>query len=365
MLSAACEAAAFFLTEVGIMKKINIRTSHPYDVVIERGAVSKCGELIAEVTSSRKVVIVTDDTVGGLYGETVLTSLRDSGFECDIFTFPHGEQSKCLSNLGDIFDFLCKCNITRSDILIALGGGVVGDITGFAAASFLRGIDFVQIPTTLLAQVDSSVGGKTAVNIKGGKNLVGAFKQPSLVICDSDTLKTLPRETLAEGMGECIKYGMIRDEKLFELMESHTLDTLDEIMDEMVYSCVDIKRSVVENDEFDKGERMLLNFGHTLGHALEAWHNYTDYAHGYGVAAGMCMITDILAPDLSDRLKKCCEAYELPTGTDIPMSELLPFCKIDKKNEAKNINYIVCREIGKGEIVKVPFDEFCRLMEGK
>ncbi|MBR1824014.1 MAG: 3-dehydroquinate synthase [Ruminococcus sp.] len=347
------------------MKKISIKTSHPYEVLIERGAVRKCGELISQVTSSRKAVIVTDDTVGRLYGDIVADSMKKSGFECDIFTFPHGEQSKSLSNLGDIYDFLCKCNITRSDILVALGGGVVGDITGFAAASFLRGIDFVQIPTTLLAQVDSSVGGKTAIDIAGGKNLVGAFKQPILVISDSDTLKTLPRETLAEGMGECIKYGMIRDEKLFELMESHDLDSLDEIMDEMVYKCVDIKRQVVENDELDTGERMILNFGHTLGHAIEAWHHYTDYAHGCGVAAGMCLITDILAPQLSDRLKKCCEAYELPTGTDIPMSELLPFCSKDKKNEAKDINYIICQEVGKCQIVKVPFGEFCRLMEGK
>jgi 3-dehydroquinate synthase len=211
--------------------------------------------------------------------------------------------------------------------------------------------------------VDSSVGGKTAIDIPGGKNLVGAFKQPALVICDSDALKTLPQTILSEGMGECIKYGMIRDEKLFELMESHDIDTVDDIMDEMVYTCVDIKRQVVENDEFDRGERMILNFGHTLGHALEGWHNYTDYAHGAGVAAGMCMITDKLAPQLSERLKKCVSAYKLPTGSDIPMSELLPFCSKDKKNEAKNINYIICKEIGRSEIVKVPFTEFCRLME--
>ena len=346
------------------MKKINVKTSHPYEVLIERGSINRCGELISGVTSSKKAVIVTDDTVGGLYGDTVLDSMRKSGFECDIFTFPHGEQSKSLSNLGNIFDFLCKCNITRSDILIALGGGVVGDTTGFAAASYLRGIDFVQIPTTLLSQVDSSVGGKTAVNIEGGKNLVGAFKQPVLVICDSDVLKTLPRETLADGMAECIKYGMIRDLPLFELIESHNIDNIDEVMDEMVYACIDNKREVVENDEFDKGERMMLNFGHTLGHALEAWHHYSDYTHGMGVSAGMCMITDRLAPQLSDRLKKCCAAYELPTGTDIPMNELLPFCVTDKKREFGNITYIICDDIGKGKMVNVPVAEFEKLMEG-
>ena len=230
------------------MKKISVKTSRPYEVLIDRGSLAKSGEYIAQVTGSRKAAVITDDNVEKYHLPTVLDSMKKAGFECSVYAFPHGEQSKCLENLGNIFDFLCDSGITRSDIVVALGGGVVGDITGFAAASYLRGVDFVQIPTTLLAQVDSSVGGKTAVNIKGGKNLVGAFKQPSLVICDSDTLKTLPRETLAEGMGECIKYGMIRDEKLFELMESHTLDTLDEIMDEMVYACVDIKRSVVEND---------------------------------------------------------------------------------------------------------------------
>lgn len=346
------------------MKKISVKTSHPYDVIIERGGLKKSGEYIAQVTASRKAAVITDDIVEKLHLQTVLESMKAAGFDCSVYSFPNGEQSKCLANLGKIYDFLCESNITRSDIIVALGGGVVGDITGFAAASYLRGVEFIQIPTTLLSQVDSSVGGKTAIDIPGGKNLVGAFKQPALVICDSDALKTLPQSVLSEGMGECIKYGMIRDEKLFELMESHDIDTVDDIMDEMVYTCVDIKRQVVENDEFDRGERMVLNFGHTLGHALEGWHNYTDYAHGAGVAAGMCMITDKLAPQLSDRLKKCVAAYKLPTGSDIPMSELLPFCSKDKKNEAKNINYIICQEIGKGEIVKVPFAEFCRLMEG-
>lgn len=346
------------------MKKISVKTSCPYEVIIERGGLGKCGEYISRVTKAKRAAIITDDVVEKLHSQAALDSMRAAGFECSLYSFPNGEQSKSLENLGKIFDFLCESNITRSDIIIALGGGVVGDITGFAAASFLRGVDFVQIPTTLLAQVDSSVGGKTAIDIPGGKNLVGAFKQPALVICDSDILRTLPANRLAEGMGECIKYGMIRDEKLFELMESRDLDTVDEIMDEMVYACIDIKRGIVENDEFDRGERMVLNFGHTLGHALEGWHKYTDYPHGMGVAAGMCMITDRLAPELSERLKKVVSAYKLPTGTDIPMSELLPFCRKDKKNEAKDINYIICREIGKGEIVKVTFDEFCRLMEG-
>ena len=340
------------------MKKISVRTSTPYEVLIERESIKKSGKLIAGITKSRKAAVITDDIVGGLYGKTVIDSLRENGFECTVFTFPNGEQSKNLSVLGQIFDFLCESGITRSDILIALGGGVVGDITGFAAASYLRGVDFVQIPTTLLAQVDSSVGGKTAIDISGGKNLVGAFKQPALVICDSDTLKTLTPENLSCGMAEVIKYGMIRDRDLFEKLECHTLENVHEIMDEIVYTCIDIKRDVVENDEFDRGERMILNFGHTLGHAIEGWHNYTDYTHGMGVAVGMCLITDKFAPELSERLKKCLLAYGLPTDTEAPMTELLPYCSKDKKRAYGNISYIVCQTVGIAEIRKSTIGEF-------
>lgn len=346
------------------MKRINVKTGNPYEVIIERGSLKKCAEYISEVVSSRKTVVITDDNVAKLYLDDVQKSLRENGFECDAFVFPHGEQSKCIKTLSDIFDFLCEKNITRKDFIIALGGGVVGDITGFAAACFLRGIKFIQIPTTLLAQVDSSVGGKTAVDITGGKNLVGAFKQPALVLCDSDTLSTLSDDIFADGMGEVIKYGMIRDEKLFELLEKHTLADVNEVIDEIVYTCIDIKREVVEHDEFDTGERMILNFGHTLGHAIEGWNEY-KISHGMGVAAGMCVITDKCAPKHSERLKKCVAAYNLPTGTDIPMSELLPFCSKDKKRESDKLNYIVCNEIGKAEIIRTTVEGFNAMMEGR
>lgn len=346
------------------MKTIHVNTSHPYDVLIERDGLKKCGEYIRTITKSNKAAIITDDIVGGLYAQTAADSLAQNGFETCVFTFPNGEQSKNLTTFGQILDFLCENNITRSDIIIALGGGVVGDVTGFAAASYLRGVDFIQIPTTLLAQIDSSVGGKTAIDIKGGKNLVGAFKQPAMVICDSNTLRTLSPEILSDGMAEAVKYGMIRDEKLFELIEKHDLDSIDEVMDEMIYTCIDIKRDVVEHDEFDKGERMILNFGHTLGHALEGWHEYTNFTHGMGVAAGMCLITGKLCDSpVIDRLQKCLVNYRLPVGTDIPMSELLPFCSKDKKRESDSLSYIVCRTIGKAEIVKVTVEEFNKLME--
>lgn len=345
------------------MKTVHIRTSNPYDVIIERGIISKCGEYISSVTKSKKAAVITDDIVGGLYADTVCESLRSNGFEVGVFTFPNGEASKNLDTLSKIYNYLCEFGITRSDFLIALGGGVVGDITGLAAATFLRGIDFVQIPTTLLAQVDSSVGGKTAVDIAGGKNLVGAFKQPVLVLCDSNTLSTLPETELACGMAEAIKYGMIRDKQLFELIESHNISNVNDVIDDIVYTSIDIKRDVVEHDEFDKGERFILNFGHTLGHAIEGWHNYTDYTHGMGVAAGMCMMTDrFCAPELAERLRRCVTAYKLPTGTEAPMEKLLPFCSVDKKRELDSISFIVCEEIGKAEIRRVTLDEFYRLM---
>lgn len=345
------------------MKKIRVNTSTPYDVVIERGLLENCGKIIADTVKARNAVIITDDRVNSIYGETVKKSIEENGFTVSVFEFPNGEASKNSATLNDIYDFLCEKNITRSDILIALGGGVVGDITGFASATFLRGIDFIQIPTTLLAQIDSSVGGKTAIDLKGGKNLVGAFKQPALVICDSNTLKTLTPEFLSDGMAEAIKYGMIRDESLFELISSHNLENVDEIMDEMVYRCIDIKRQVVENDEFDTGERMILNFGHTLGHAVEGYYNYTTYTHGCGVAVGMCMITKKLCTDeIYQKLVNCVEAYKLPVSVPVSANKLLPFCSKDKKRSAGNINYIVCNEIGKAEIVKTTVEDFNNLM---
>lgn len=345
------------------MKKIRVNTSIPYDVIIERGSICKCGEYIAKIAKSKKAAIITDDIVEKLYGDVVKKSLMENGFDFSIFSFKNGEESKNLSTLSNIYDFLSESNITRNDIIIALGGGVVGDITGFAAATFLRGIEFVQIPTTLLAQIDSSVGGKTAIDLKCGKNLVGSFKQPAAVICDSNTLQTLSPEILSDGMAEAIKYGMIHNKELFKLIDSHDLNSIHEVIDDVVYTCIDIKRIVVENDEFDKGERMILNFGHTIGHAIEGYHNYINYTHGKGVTAGMCYITRRFSDkDISNQLEQCVRKYNLPTSSEASMSELLPYCSKDKKRESSNISYIICREIGKAEICRVSINEFNKLM---
>lgn len=345
------------------MRRISVHASTDYDVLVEHGLLRQCGSLLAGAAVTRHFVIVTDDTVDELYRKDLLHALDMAGCKAECFVFPHGEASKCSGTLLKLYDFLCESGITRSDCLIALGGGVVGDLTGFAAATFLRGIRYIQIPTTLLAQIDSSVGGKTAINIPGGKNLVGAFKQPSLVICDPDTLKTLPAHILSDGIAEAIKYGMIRDPGLFALLDAHNSDNVLPQADEIIARCVTIKRDIVTKDEFDTGERMLLNFGHTLGHAIER-HSEFAYTHGQAVAAGMCMLSArTAAPAVTARLIGCVNNYGLPTDYDAPMQELTALCGHDKKRMGGELSYVVCPAIGQGEIRKASFPDFCRMME--
>ncbi len=346
------------------MKTITVNASQTYDILIENGILDSCGAIIREKTKAQKIAVITDDTVDSLYGERAVKSLTDAGFEVVKFVFPHGEKSKCAETLVEIYNFLCENSITRTDCLAALGGGVVGDITGFAAATFLRGMDFVQIPTTLLAQVDSSVGGKTAIDLKGGKNLVGAFKQPVCVLCDTGVLSTLPPEIFSDGMGEVIKYGMIRDAELFELIASHDQNNISGVLDEVIAKCISIKRDVVEADEFDTGERMILNFGHTLGHAVESYYNYETYSHGSAVAAGMCMIAEkTCEPEVVEKLKKCVRAYNLPTEVPADIKDLVPLCGKDKKRAGSQLRFIVCKTIGRAEIHTMTFDSFSLWME--
>ncbi len=341
------------------MKKISVHTQNPYDVLVERGILTKCGELIAPLMNGKKCAIITDDNVDALYADTVTASLEANGISVVKFVFPHGESSKNAQTLLQIYEFLCMNEITRSDCLIALGGGVVGDITGFAAATFLRGMQYVQIPTTLLAQVDSSVGGKTAIDLPQGKNLVGAFKQPIVVLCDPDALSTLPELFLADGMGEVIKYGMIRDAQLFDRLCGLDLDTVQAHFDEIIPACIAIKRDVVENDPFDHGERMILNFGHTLGHAVEAYYHYETYTHGSAVAAGMCLMTKYNGTqEQYEKLCACCANYKLPTTVDAPMEELIPLCSGDKKRAGGTLRYVICEPTGCAQIKTVTLPQF-------
>ncbi len=344
------------------MTKISVTTGKPYEVLIERGILKDCGTYIAPLCKGGTCAIITDDNVNALYADAVEASLQAHGYRVVKFVFPHGEASKCAETLLSIYSFLCRHEITRSDCLVALGGGVVGDITGFAAATFLRGMQYVQIPTSLLAQVDSSVGGKTAIDLPEGKNLVGAFKQPAVVLCDPDALATLPRIFLADGMGEVIKYGMIRDAALFEQLCGLDLDTVQAHFDTIIPTCVRIKRDVVEHDEFDTGERMILNFGHTLGHAIEAHYHYETYTHGSAVAAGMCLMTKYCGkPEDYEKLCACVKAYELPSEVDVPVAELAAHCGNDKKRAGAQLRYVVCHPIGNAEIRSDAFEDYCAL----
>lgn len=346
------------------MNRIHVPTGNAYDVLIERGILQRCGEIVSELIGASACVIITDDNVDRFYGDAVQQSLQKAGFRTEKFVFPHGEASKCADTLLRIYSFLCEKEITRSDCLIALGGGVVGDITGFAAATFLRGMQYVQIPTSLLAQVDSSVGGKTAIDLPEGKNLVGAFKQPAVVLCDPDTLSTLPKEFLTDGMGEVIKYGMIADAKLFDLLCSLDLESIQAHFDEIIPICVGIKRDVVAEDETDTGLRMILNFGHTLGHAIEAYYHYETYTHGCAVGAGMCLMTKYCGnPDEYEKLRDCVERYGLPSEVPAPMDELAALCGHDKKRAGGDIRYIVCSPIGTADIRTDSLEQFRKMFE--
>lgn len=324
-----------------------------YPIHIENGILTKAGALVSEVFSGKKIMIVSDDNVFPLYGETVIHALSESGFECHSFVLPHGEPTKSFQSLPKIYEALLDAKLTRSDLLIALGGGVIGDLAGFAASSYLRGIKFVQIPTSLLAQVDSSVGGKVAVDLPQGKNLVGAFYHPKAVIIDPDVLNTLPPHFISDGMGEVIKYGCIKDKELFDILCSHTsFEDLKPELTQIIARCVDIKRVVVEADQFDLGERILLNFGHTLAHTIEQHFNYERESHGEAVAIGMYQITKIAeakgltAPGCAEQIKKALQIYALPDHADLPIEVLTDAISLDKKNLNNHLNVVLLHEIG-------------------
>lgn len=322
-----------------------------YPIYIENGILTHAGEYISQVFKGKKIMVVSDDNVFPLYGEKLLGSLE--AFECHTLVLQHGEPTKSFDVLPQIYEAMLNAKISRSDLVIALGGGVIGDLTGFAASSYLRGVKFVQVPTSLLAQVDSSVGGKVAVDLPQGKNLVGAFFQPKLVLIDPDVLETLPEHFIKDGMGEVIKYGCIKDAELFAKLKSFSsFEELKPSLADVITRCVDIKRVVVENDQFDLGERMLLNFGHTLAHTIEQYYNYQRESHGEAVAIGMYQITKIaeakgISPGGSaEEIKNVLEIYGLPYECKLPMDELTGAIKLDKKNLNNHLNVVVLNKIG-------------------
>lgn len=341
------------------MKRLRVNIlSREYDICVGSGILQNSAELIREVYSGKKAAVITDSNVEPLYAEKLLESLRNGGIAAEVICIPAGERSKSLDSLSGIYNRFFDMELTRGDIVIALGGGVVGDLTGYAAATFLRGVPFVQIPTTLLAQVDSSVGGKVAVNHERGKNMIGAFYQPKLVISDVECLKTLDKREFAGGMGEVIKHGAIADAEFFGRLENRSIDMIETV----VLNC-DIKRKVVEQDEYDTGLRMMLNFGHTFGHALEKHYNFERYTHGEAVAIGMVQACElgerlgVTKPDTSKRLTKLLEAYDLPTSAEVDAKTLLGNMLLDKKRGGDSITFVLLEEIGRCRLQKIGIGE--------
>lgn len=335
------------------MTTIRVSASRAYDVVIGPGVLDTLGDRAAALLPGRRVCIVSDDTVAALYAPAARASLEAAGFCVVSYVFPHGEKSKSGENFLALMGFLARNQLTRADGLVALGGGVTGDLTGFAAACYLRGVPYIQIPTTLLAMVDSSVGGKTAIDLPEGKNLCGAFWQPSLVLCDTDALQMLPREIFRDGCAEVIKYGVLGSRPLF--------DRLREGPDwaEVVSQCVAMKRDIVQEDEFDTGRRQLLNLGHTLGHAIEANSNFA-LSHGQCVAIGMAMIAraaveqGLCAPEARDELIALLRQYGLPTEADQSASDICAAALRDKKRQGQTLTLIVPTAIGQCQLKKIP-----------
>lgn len=346
------------------IRTIPVGVAPAYEVSIGPGLLETCGQRLKPLLGECRVAVITDSTVAPLYLETVLRSLQQAGFATCSHIFPAGEGHKTLSTLSDLLEFLASQHLTRTDCVAALGGGVTGDMAGFAAAVYLRGIRCVQLPTTLLAAVDSSVGGKTAVDLTAGKNLAGAFSQPAAVLCDTDCLKSLPAAVFADGAAEAIKTGVLCDETLFALFEDGTL-TADP--GEVIARCIAYKAGVVERDEKELGERKLLNLGHTVGHAIEKCSGFT-IPHGHAVAAGLAIMARAAETlgwteePLAVRIAACLERNGLPTGTDYTAEALAQAALSDKKRAGDTITVVVPRRIGECELKKLPVSELLGLI---
>ena len=351
------------------MEKLHINLDEKsYDIFIERGIFEEVGKYISKIYKKKKIVVVTDTNVDKLYGDKLIENLKNSGYTASKVVFDAGEESKNFDTLTEVYEKIIDAGIKRGDLLVAFGGGVVGDLAGFAASTIYRGLDFVQIPTTLLAQVDSSVGGKVAVDTSRGKNLVGSFYQPKMVIIDPELLKTLEEREVRSGMAEVIKYGAIYDNEFFDyLMKKENLKTSMEDIEKIIKRCCEIKAKVVEIDELDLGLRMILNFGHTLGHAIEKYYNYGKYTHGEAISIGMYEITKlgerlgITKIGESEKIKEILKKYELPIEDNVKLEDLIEIMKTDKKNISGILNFIFLSEIGKVEMKKVPEEEITNM----
>ncbi len=347
---------------------INIdRNTQKYQVIIKSGLIHDLLNEINKVYKGKKILVITDENVFELYGEKTEDVLSRQ-FDINFIVLKPGENSKSLNVLEYVYSKLSEFNIQRSDLIIALGGGVIGDLAGFAASTFLRGIDYIQIPTSLIAQTDSCIGGKTAVNLNEGKNLVGSFYHPKAVLVDTDFLLSLNDKYIKDGMGEVIKYACIKDESLFQtLINIKSRQELFENIEKIIYTCLNIKKELIEIDEKDKGHRMLLNFGHTIGHAIEKYSKF-QITHGEAVSIGMFLITKnsekigYTENNTSEKLKSILLNFDIKCCLDnYNKEEIKKYIFCDKKNLNDNINLILLKKIGDGFIHEVPvnvIDEF-------
>lgn len=349
---------------------IEVKTNPAYSVIVECGALDTAGERIAQkVRSGAKILMISDNNVFPLYGKRVEASLKAAGLNPYRFVFDAGETSKTTATVYKIYEKLGECGFTRTDAVVNLGGGVAGDMGGFAAATFLRGLAYFQIPTSLLAQVDASIGGKTGVDMPFGKNLVGAFHQPMEVIIDPDTLKTLPGKYMHDGMGEVIKYGCISSKQLFETLTGYGETQMPEDMRSVIAECVKQKIALVEADTRDTGRRMILNFGHTFGHALEKLHDFSGLLHGEAVGIGMVLAAEIgeylhITPEGTQRqIKELLRQYGLPTETAFTADELMQATALDKKSDGDTLNLILLSNIGEAVIHRILRNDLWQVMK--
>ena len=347
------------------MKTITVSASRTYDIRIGPGLLTTLGEAVRGLGKVEKVFLVSDTQVYPLYGGSAEASLKAAGYSVSSFVFPAGEESKNGETFLKLLNALAQAGLSRSDLLVALGGGVVGDLAGFSAACYLRGIRFVQIPTTLLAAVDSSVGGKTAIDLPSGKNLAGAFYQPSLVLCDLDALDTLPEDIFRDGCAEVIKYGVLYDPELFSQLE---ISGLNFDREAVIARCVALKRDVVMEDEKDTGSRMKLNLGHTFGHAVEAHSRFT-LSHGKSVAIGLAIIArasasmGICSEADAARIVSVLKAFGLPVQTQYTAEALLPYLLSDKKRSGGTVNLILPEAIGRCIVSPTPVSQLQSILQ--
>ena len=339
-------------------RMIHVSTGVPYDVIIERGILPSCGGLLKMILpKAERCVIISDSNVAPIYADTVKKSLEAVGYKVFVHVFPAGEENKRLPAVEGMYAAMTAAELSRSDFAVALGGGVTGDMCGFAAATYLRGIPFVQIPTTVLSQNDSSVGGKTGIDLDCGKNLVGSFHQPCLVLADADTLHTLPPRYVTDGFGEIIKHGCIKSAELFALIEEHGTDI--NMIEELTARSIEIKARVVERDEKESGERMLLNFGHTIGHAIEKCANYTGIAHGEAVGIGMLIMAiageaeGITQSGTADRVEHVLKKCGMPTCCEFSAEQLCEAAMLDKKRRGEYMNIVLLNDIGNSLVYKI------------